>query len=262
MTRSVADAAIMLEAIAGKDLKDSTSLSEPVPDIFKDINKGIADLRIGFDRDYALSGVDHGLGRAILKAIEVLEHLGAEIVSIKVPDLTDVLTAWPVICSAEAAIVHQAHYPSQAHEYGEYFREFLERGTQVTEAELSSARKISQVFSMKFQSVLSSVDAMISPAAGIPFAIPEGLQYQSLSQWNQAYSEILQASGVTKPQVSFTFPHNFAGTPALVVPCGFSDRGFPYTMQLSGGLLKEAILCRIGHAYETATEWHLKHPSV
>ena len=65
-----------------------------------------------------------------------------------------------------------------------------------------------------------------------------------------------------KPGTAYTFPMNFAGTPTLVLPCGVSDRGPGYTMQLAGRRLSEAILFRIGHAYEVATEWHLRHPDV
>jgi amidase len=258
----VEDAAILFEAIAGKDNNDPTSLTMPVPDMRKDIDKGIAGLRIGFDRDYALNGVDSGLVVAIEKALEVLEGLGAEIVAIKVPDLTHVLETWHTLCSAEAAKAHQAYYPSRADEYGEYFREFLEIGSQVSQSEIADILKMRESFSIAFRKVLSEVDAMLSPAAGAPFSIPEGLQYGSLTRWNDVLSEISKTNGITKKMVAFTFPHNYAGTPALVVPCGFTDEGLPYTIQFSGGFLEEAMLCRIGHAYEKATEWHLRHPQV
>lgn len=261
MTRSVEDAAILFEAIAGKDTNDPTSLAMPVPDMRKDINNGVAGLRIGFDRDYALNGVDSGLAMAIEKALEVLVGLGAEIVAIKVPDLTQVLQTWYSLCSAEAAKAHQEYYPSRAEEYGEYFREFLEKGSQVKQSEIADIRQMRASFSTEFRKVLSEVDAMLSPAAGASLTFPKGLQYGSLSQFNAVFSEILTSAGIKSP-VAFTFPHNYAGTPALVVPCGFSDDGLPYTMQLSGGFLEEAMLCRIGHAYEKATEWHLRHPKV
>ena len=261
MTRSVEDAAILFEAIAGEDSNDPTSLAVPVPDMRKDIDKGIAGLRIGFDREYALKGVDSGLAIAIEKALEVLEDLGAEIVEIKVPDLTHVLETWHTLCSAEAAKAHQAYYPSRADEYGEYFREFLEQGSKVNQSEIADIREMRASFSTEFRKMLSEVDAMLSPAAGAPLTFPEGLQYGSFSQFYAVFAEILTNAGLKSP-VAFTFPHNYAGTPALVVPCGFSDEGLPYTMQLSGGFLEEAMLCRIGQAYEKATEWHLKHPQV
>jgi len=262
MTRSVVDAALMLEAIAGYDPNDPTSLSLPVPDMLRDIQQGVAGLRIGIDRDYALNGIDRGLAIAIEKAVRELKHLGADIVEVKMPEYSGVLEAWPLLCSAEAAEAHREYYPSRADEYGEYFRDFLEGGLKAGRAELDNARKIRREFSNRFRAMLSGIDAMVSPAAGVPFAIPKGLQYGSIAQWSQAYAEALSSSGVTKPQVSFTFPHDFAGTPGLVLPCGVSDTGIPYTMQLSGDQFSEAMLCRIGHAYERATDWYLNHPPV
>ncbi len=101
-----------------------------------------------------------------------------------------------------------------------------------------------------------------APAAGAPFAVAPGLQYGSMSEWNQARRERDLALGLNKPITSFTFPHDLAGTPALALPCGVSGQGLPYTMQLAGSALSEAMLCRIGHAYEQSTPWHQRHPPV
>jgi amidase len=262
MTRSVADAAIMFEAIAGEDPNDPTSVSAPVPAMMDEIDKGVAGLRIGIDENYALNGINGGLAGAIRNAVEEFERQGAEIVEIKMPDVTEVLEAWFTLCAVEAVEAHKEFYPSRAEEYGAYYREFLESGSQVSQTEMDNVRRIREEFSSKFRELLTSVDAMISPAAGTPFAIPKGLQYGSISEWQEVYSERLASSGFSTPPVSFTFPHNFAGTPGLAVPCGFTEEGIPYTMQLSGSYLNEAMLCRIGHAYERATDWHKKHPPV
>ena len=258
MTRSVADAAIVLEAIAGLDPNDPTSLEAPVPNMLRELDLGVEGVRIGFDRAYALDGVDPGLARAIETAVQELERLGAEVVEVEVPDVSEVLAAWPVICAAEAVEAHRENYPSRADEYGAYFREFLEVGVRVSEADLANARQVRVEFSERFRATLSSVDALACPAAGAPFAVPPGLQYGSLTEWNQAIADF----GFEKAPTSFTFPHDFAGTPGLALPCGFSDEGLPYTMQLAGSSLSESMLCRIGHAYEEATEWHGRHPPV
>lgn len=261
LTRSVADAAIMLEAIAGPDPNDPTSLEAPVPDMLQELERGAAGVRIGFDRAYALDGVDPGLAAAIGTALQDLERLGAEVIEVQVPDVSGIMAAWFVICSAEAADAHRAHFPSQSDEYGAFFREFLESGISVSQADLANARQIRLDFSSRFRATLATVDAIVSPAAGVPYEIATGLQYGSRTDWNRFSEERRQSSG-TKPEPSFTFPHDFAGTPALALPCGWSDDGLPYTMQLAGIDLGEAMLCRIGHAYETATHWHEKHPPV
>lgn len=110
--------------------------------------------------------------------------------------------------------------------------------------------------------VLSTVDAVVSPAAGAPFEVPSDLQYQSMAAWNAERAGRYQRLGITQTDTAFTFPHDLAGTPALALPCGVSASGIPYTMQLAGSPLSEAMLCRIGQAYEDATRWHTLHPPV
>ena len=258
MTRSVRDAAIVFEAIAGHDLNDPTSLDAPVPRMLDEIGRGVEGVRIGFDRAYALDRVEPGLASAIEVAVGELERLGAEVVGVQVPDVTAVLAAWPVVCAAEAAQAHRETFPSRADEYGSYFREFLGFGASVGEAELADARRVGKEFSDRFRAVLSSVDAVLSPAGGRPFTVPSGIQYGSMTEWNQLMANSVLAN--EKPFTSFTFPHNFAGTPTLTLPCGLSAEGLLYTMQFAGNPLSEAMLCRIGQAYEAATPWHERHP--
>jgi amidase len=262
ITRYVADAAVVLEAIAGFDPNDPTSLSDPVPNLREELGRGVKGIRIGFDRAYAMDGVYPGLASAIENAVEVLKVLGAEIVEVQIPDVTEVLAAWPVMCSAEAFKAHRANYPSRANQYGAYFREFLELGTGVSEAELAKARRVRTEFTNRFAAVISGVDAVVCPAGPIPAVIAREVQYGSLTELDQAFSELKQSLGIEKDPSSFTFPLNFAGTPGLALPCGISDQGPCYTMQLVGRRLTESMLCRIGYTYEEATEWHKRHPDV
>ena len=126
MTRSTLDAAIMLQAIAGHDPHDPTSLLEPVPDMVTDIASGIQGVRIGFDAQYATQGVDPELSAAVVAGVRVLESLGAIIVPVRLPDLAPYLAAWPTLCTAEAVAAHAATYPSQRDEYGPWFRGWLD----------------------------------------------------------------------------------------------------------------------------------------
>src|SRR5215813_679360 len=134
MTRSTLDAAIILQAIAGPDPHDPTSLLEPVPDMVTDIASGIQGLRIGFDAQYATQGVDPELAEAVLAGVRVLESLGATIVPVRLPDLTPYLAAWPTLCTAEAVAAHAATYPSQRDDYGPWFRGWLDLGASVSGA--------------------------------------------------------------------------------------------------------------------------------
>ncbi len=262
MTRSVRDAAIVFEAIAGHDPNDSTSLQAPVPNMLAELGRGVEGVRIGFDRAYALDGVDPGLAAAIERAVAELQRLGARIVDVQLPDVSEVDAAWFAVCAAEAAEAHRETFPSRADEYGVYFREFLEAGSSISEADLANARQVGKSIGEGFLAVLATVDAVLSPSGGMPFKIPAGLQYGSMADWGEALAQIFKTMGIEKPITSFTFPHSFAGAPTLTLPCGVNSDGVPYSMQLAGSLLSEAMLCRIGHAYEQATPWHRRHPSV
>ncbi len=128
MARSVADVAIMFDAIAGRDPKDPTSLEAPAPQAFKDLAKDVRGVRIGFDRDYALKGIDGSQAAAIEAALEVLTGLGAQIVDVRLPDLASVVETWLAICGVEIVAAHAATYPARASEYGPYMQEFLAIG--------------------------------------------------------------------------------------------------------------------------------------
>lgn len=260
MTRSVRDAAIILEAIAGFDPNDPTSLKDPVPNMLEELGQGIKGVRIGFDRVFALDGVEPGLAAAIETAVESLERLGAEIVDVKVPDVIEVQSAWVFICAAEAVESHRANYPARADEYGAYFHDFLDFGADLSEEDLEYMRGVRTEFTNKFTALLSNVDAVAIPASvDVPFALSQQAQYGSMPDFGTAVAESTKSRGIG---TEFTYPLDFAGTPGLALPCGFSDDGLPYTMQLAGSHLSEAMLCRIGHAYEESTEWHRRHPPV
>ena len=144
MTRRSWDAAVVFEAIAGFDPEDPTSLQDPVPDMLAGIESGVQGLRLGFDRAFSTDGVEPGLTAAIEQGLAVLESLGAEIVEVRMPDLSDVPTAWDTLCSFEAAEAHAANYPSRSDEYGGYFREYLALGASVTADQRADANRVRQ----------------------------------------------------------------------------------------------------------------------
>jgi amidase len=257
MARSVADVAIMFDAIAGRDPKDSTSLDAPAPQAFKELPKDIRRVRIGVDRDYALNGIDGGQAAAIDRALQVLGGLGATIVDVRMPDLSGVIEIWSAICGSEIAAAHASTYPSRASEYGPYMREFLANGARVTPQQLTAARERREAFTAKFTAVLESVDAIAGPSGGDPaWPITHAIQVGSLPGYHKAWSAASPRSA------EFTMPMDLAGVPAICLPCGFSSDGLPYSIQFAGRRLAEATLCRIAYAYEQATAWHTRHPTL
>ncbi len=257
MARSVADVAIMFDAIAGHDPRDPTSLDAPPPNAFRDLGQGVRGMRIGIDRKYALEGVDKGDAAALEEALRVLTGLGAEVVDVRMPDLSSLLDAWQTIAGAEIVQAHAATYPSRASEYGPYLREFLDSGARQTSQHLAQARKARAVMTAQFSSLLESVDAMACPSGGSPaWRITRETQVGPLGAFHAAWSAAAPRA------MDFTGPMDMAGTPAICLPSGFSPDGLPYSIQFAGRRLSESLLCRIAGAYEDATGWHDRHPNV
>ena len=142
LTRSTADAGIVLEAISGFDPNDPTSLPVPVPNMLEGVDKGVEGVRIGLDVQYATKDIDPELAEAVLAGVKVLEGLGAEIVEVQLPDMDPYVAAWPTLCSAEAVAAHEATYPSRRNDYGPWFRGWLDKGAKVTGAEYAKANNL------------------------------------------------------------------------------------------------------------------------
>lgn len=257
MARSVADVAIMFDAIAGHDPMDATSLTDAAPSALTGVGQDVRGLRIGFDREYSTKGIDPGAVASIEAALKVLEGLGAHIVDVRMPDLTGMLNIWIAICTPEALAAHQAHYPSRAAEYGPYFREVLAVGSGVTPPQVAAAQAWRATFTAAFTTLLESVDVMACPAGGGPaWPVSRELQLSAAAEFGGAWEKAW-------PRASdFTMPMNLAGTPAICLPSGFSPEGLPYSIQFAGRRLSEALLCRVASAYERATTWHERHPNV
>jgi amidase len=163
------------------------------------------------------------------------------------------------VVAAEAVAAHADSYPARAAEYGPHFRELLDLGAHLPQAKLDAARRRLARIATEVSHLLGEVDAIASPGGGSP-AVPLSLeaQYGSMSAFNAALDAALPAP--LKIGLVFTVPMNIAGTPAICMPCGFSPEGLPYSLQFAGRHLSEAVLCRIAHAYEQATDWHHRHP--
>jgi amidase len=137
--------------------------------------------------------------------------------------------------------------------YGPYFSEFLRIGAGVTDEQYAAANEKRIDFNKRYEAALAEVDAVVCPSGGFTFPFGRDLQYGNAEALAGLFAAV---------QMQFTIPADFAGTPTLTVPCGFSDSGIPYAVQFLGKRLSEKTLCRIGHAYEQATEWHMRHPPV
>ena len=180
-----------------------------------------------------------------------LESLGASVVNVEVPaEILSLGELWFTICTYEAHKAHADNYASRRGEYGSYFGEFLDMGAAITNAQYNDAMAKRRAFNKRYESVLAQVDAMLCPAGGVTIATNVD-PYGGVDALGPLFARV---------QMQFTIPDDFAGTPTLTLPCGQSTTGIPHAMQLVGKPLSEAMLCRIGHTYETATDWHQRRP--
>jgi amidase len=252
MTRTVEDAAIMYEAMAGFDPKDGTSSPDPVSPVRSQLNRSIEGLRVGFDRRYATVNVDAEVAEAIEQAITVLQQIGADIVEVTMPDLGDPDEVWYAIGTVEAALAHQATFPERADEYGPGFRGDLEYGLSISALDLARAMQQRAEIGGRVRAMLAGIDCFVCPAISNTARRKSTKPFElDAKEWKR-----LVGSDV------FTKPFNFSGVPTLCVPCGFSSKGLPIGVQFVGGPLAESQILQAGHAYEIATEWHSKHPPI
>jgi amidase len=254
MTRRVADAAAMLQAMSGYDENDPTSLQESLPDLLAVLDSGIGGLRVGYDPAFAGTGTDAGLVVAIEQALDALQGLGADIVEVRMPAETALIgDAWFALCAREAHQAHAAKFAANADAFGPFFRDFLAVGESITDEQYAGASQLRAAFSQQFNAILESVDAMVCPSGGMTFPIEQATLYGDREAIEPLFAAV---------QMQFTIPADFAGTPTLTVPCGVAGDGRPYALQFMGKRLSEPTLCRFGHAYEGATRWHQRHPAV
>jgi amidase len=123
----------------------------------------------------------------------------------------------------------------------------------VTPAQYAEADGFRTRFNERFNAMLSQADAVVLPAGGHTFRVDAANQYGDAAALQPLFDNA---------QMQFTIPADFAGTPALTVPCGYSPAGLPYALQFMGPRLSEPLLCRIGHAYEETTAWHERRPPI
>lgn len=263
MVRRSGDAAVMFEAIAGFDTNDPTSLRDPAPHMLDELDKGVRGLRIGFDQRFATEGIHPEQSAAIHAAVEALQQLGAQIIDVQMPDVTEVRSMWFILCAKEAVTAHAANFPSRKNEYGPYFRGLLETGATVKQADYAKAVQYRKDLSTKYRAVLSTVDAFAYPAVnGGTFSISKEAQYGSMADYDAARAKYQNSYNPPLGAFVYTYPADLSGTPTITLPVGFSSVGLPLSMQFAGQALSEPMLCRIAHAYEESTGWYKKHPNV
>lgn len=274
LTSTVEDSALLMNALAGRDPHDSTSLDLPAEDFTSEIGKEIKGMRIGIPKEYFVDGMEPGVRSAVDDAVKQLVSLGAEPVEISLPHTEYAVAVYYIIATAEASAnlarfdgvrygrrsneakdLLSLYEKTRAEGFGREVKRRIILGTYVLssgyyDAYYLRAQKVRTLIRRDFEQAFGNVDAIISPTS------PE-----------TAFRLGEKTDDPLKMYLAdiFTIAANLAGICGLSLPCGFSNRDgidLPVGLQLLGKPFGESRLLRIGHAYEQSTDWHRRHPSL
>ena len=268
ITRSAADAALLLGVMAGFDARDSTCLDNPVPDYVAGLDAPLAGVRVGIVRQHFDAGLDAGCAAAVREALRVLEARGATLTEVDLPNLDYCVPTYYVVAPAEASsnlsrfdgvrFGYRAEDPkdlfdlycrSRGEGFGAEVKRRIMTGTYVLsagyyDAYYLKAQKVRQLISEDFRRAFATVDVIAGPTAPTPaFRLGDKTDDPVTMYLNDIY----------------TIGANLAGLPALSTPCGLVD-GLPVGLHLVGPHFAEASLLSAAHQYQQETDWHLRVP--
>src|SRR5438093_3242981 len=267
LTKTVRDSALIMNAIAGHDPQETTSLNEPVPDYTAGLGRDLRGVRLGLAKEYMIEGADPQVKAAIDAAVKHLNSLGAEIVDVSLPHTNYAIAVYYILATAEASANlarfdgvrygHRAenprnlldHYGRTREEgFGAEVKRRIILGTYVLssgyyDAYYLRAQKVRQLIRQDFAQAFRKVDALVSPTSPVPaFKLGE----RTADPLQMYLADI------------FTIAANLAGICGISVPCGFADadeRRLPIGLQRLGRALAEARILQFAHAYDQRTDW-------
>ena len=250
MVRTVEDAALTMNVIAGPDPADHATSDAPVPDYTAALTGDIRGLRIGVVREYFETEIDPAVAALTQQAITVLGELGAEIVDVSLPLYDYAQPISNAILSAEATAAHRDVLLSDGDKMYPQVRERLEEGLFISATEYLRAQQARQVFCQQVAGLLESVDLLAGPVE--PVTAPRIMERR------------VEIGGQSLPAVpmltKYTRVYNITGSPAISVPCGFGPDGLPVGLHLAGRNFDELTVLRAAYAYQQATDWHRQRP--
>jgi aspartyl-tRNA(Asn)/glutamyl-tRNA(Gln) amidotransferase subunit A len=250
LARTAADAAIILQAIAGHDPKDQASSRAPVPDFSADLGNGVQGLSLGVPRDFFFDRLDPEVRAAVEAALKTLEQLGARLVPVSLPHARHVPAISFGIQAPEAFAYHEKTLRSRADEYGADVRTRIESGRYFPAAHYLKAQRARHLVLADYLQAFQAVQVMLTPTMPIP-ATPIGAATVLLEG-----KSIDVRGAITR----FTRPANLTGLPAATVPCGFTRGSLPIGLQVTGRPFDEATVLRVAHAYEREAGWAARRP--
>ena len=270
-TKDIRDAATMLKVIAGHDLRDSTSIPQPVPDYAASLGRDLKGIKLGLAKEFMVGGLDPAVKSAVDTAVKQLTALGAEIQEVSLPHSQYAVATYYIVATAEASAnlarfdgvrygrrvegddLFDLYCKTRGTGFGAEVKRRIILGTYVLssgyyDAYYLRAQKVRTLIRRDFDEAFKQVDAIVSPTTPTPaFKVGE----KANDPLQMYLSDI------------FTISCNLAGNSGLSLPCGFAENPkLPIGMQLLGPALGEPTLFRIAHAYEQATNWHQQKAAI
>lgn len=255
MTKTVTDAANVLQVIAGYDPKDPTTARIDVPDYSKTLTGNVKGLRIGVPTNYFFDGNSDEVNKTVRAAIKKLTDMGATTVDVEAPHAKYAGSAGWLVAMAEAACFHEKRLREKPRLFDPVVRERLEAAKFYSATDYIKSLRIRTILQNEFVRVFEKCDVMVVPA---------GAPASKLDPPEIAKSDVRPGSTATPFRGGNTFIGNMTGYPEIIIPCGFTSSSptLPISIGFYGKPFDESALFRVAHAYESVTDWHKRRPPV
>lgn len=252
LAQTVEDCALLLGLMAGPDPEDLTASAAPVPDYMAATAASLKGLRIGVPKSFYVDDLDTDVARCLDETVTVLKREGADIVQVELPDQRQLSAACQLVLAVEAAAFHKRWLIERPQDYSPQVLMRLQNALAIPGVTYLEAIRWRGAALAAHIAATTGVDAVIAPVS--PVAAP-----------SIAESDVGNATGAEatiQRLTRFTRTINYLGLPSLAIPTGFSHTGLPIGMQLIGRSFDEATLLTIGAAFQRATDFHAKVPTL
>jgi len=254
ISRTVADCAVTLAAIAGYDPKDPYTWDVPVPDYTAALTGDIRGLKVGVIQERVnTTAVDPDIRDGVVKAISVLGELGANVEDVSIPLIADSAAISAAVTAVDAVNVHRNGMRDHLDQYDHNIQIRLLTGSIMPAQAHQKAVRLREMLRRQIMEALEKVDVLVMPTSSIPASL-----LPTRSRVNSK-EEVLEGFAGRR---AFTAPFNLASLPALSVGCGFTPENLPIGLQIAGKAFDESTVFRVAHAYQQATDWHTRRPPV
>ena len=255
LTRSVRDSALVLQAIAGYDPLDPSTVPVPVPDYEADLEKGLRGLRMGIPTNHYFDLMDKEVEAAVRGAISALEELGVQVKEVAIPSM-EYIGAVRLAAMADSVITHEPYIRERREDYSPIMLHRTLAGQFALGRDYAKALKVQRIIKEDYARVFQEVDFLVTPTAPVT-APPIGAENISLG--GEEHTVIGPGAGFVSRNTS---PCNVTGLPAISIPCGFTQGGLPIGLQLIARPFEETLLFRAASSYEAISPSRGRRPAI